>query len=135
MQFIKLPIKRKSQSPTVRSIGAEIFGKQASDVMTRTRDVLEAIARGDITADQEGPSDQVSFVQRQQESLMQSVNDDLLLTQIVERLEKAAVLQGLYEHNPGLVTRLLHELRGGNRIPPVVEEAETKDSAIEEASQ
>lgn len=107
--------RQRADTPSIRSIGAEVFAEHAAELRADTEDLLKAIMAGKLAAEP-GSSvfDFPSMVRRHRESLARKVDDDLLMQEIVERVQRAALLHELQRRFPELTAFAVAQVTRAN---------------------
>ena len=127
----------RAKPQTARSIGAEIFAEHAGEMLIQTRRLLNAVNAGEITSDQTDEGiDYVGLVRHHRDSLVRKLDEDLLVLEFRERIQRAAALQELQQNYPKELATVLGRSKSqaaassaGKRLPS----GDKKASMAEEA--
>lgn len=111
-----IPAWRRPSTRTTRSIGAELFHANATDVRSATEHVLEAIMDGTLRPDTRATAvDFHDIVRRHRQSIARKIEDDLALQELVERVDRLSVIAELHRTHPEVLNLLISPNGGGVR--------------------
>jgi|GEM_PF-6121934 len=97
------------KGPTAEEMGAQVFTEHAEAMFDQTRQLVDAIRQGRVDFQQAATEqpDYVRLVRAQRASLLRKIEEELVLLEMNERMQRLAELRELQKRHPDLFAGVL----------------------------